>query len=373
MLKFDKKTCSINITNISAEAKGQYEIRVEEAHSNTYRPIFKFVIQDAPVIIIPPLKEVKQANLSCSAPAPCPETNPDITWRINQNEKNIKLKEITFTTSQGFYVATLTIMPTAELHNATIECEARCGNTIISRSTTIEVILNEFKTNSTVSPNNKDNTENGNRTVSPTEPQNTTVNNPGVSNMNQSHPIEDFFQSLGLSRVHMLLVGIATSAVFFSVVLCCWVSCNRTKKPEVVAIPPDSAVHLEAVQTNIDSAVNGEQTNEETPLQNQFDVEMSSTQVEMTGPTEDSEAGGADANVDYAAIDYSLLKKKPEEEEEETANTDYAEIKRDTKGRKDPQDQDDQVEMANEGYEIQKQNEGEERLYSNSQELEILA
>nr|XP_055053816.1 uncharacterized protein LOC129438946 [Misgurnus anguillicaudatus] len=195
----------------------------------------------------------------------------------------------------------------------------------------------------------------------------------GVSNKNQSNHIEDFFQSLGLSRVHTFLVGIATAAVFFSVVLCCWVSC-RTKKPQVLAIPADSVVHLEEVQTNIDSAVNDEQTNEGTPLQNQFDVEMSGTQVEMTGPAEENEAGGADVNVDYAAIDYSLLKKKsPEEKEEETANTDYAEIKRDTNGRKASQNQDDQVEISNEGSENQKQNQDEEELYSNSQAVKSLA
>ncbi|XP_065136110.1 uncharacterized protein [Paramisgurnus dabryanus] len=259
-------------------------------------------------------------------------------------------------------------MPTPDLHNATIECEARYGNTIISTSRTIEVIrINELKTNPRVSPNNKDTTEHRDQTINPTESQNATGNNTvtGVNNMDQSHPIKKFFKILEISTsILMFLAGIAISAVIFSVVLCCSVSCNRSKKTKVLAAPPDSAVHLETVQTNIDSAVNGEQTNEETPLQNQFDVEMSSTQVEMTGPAKDSEAGGADANVDYAAIDYSLLKKKqPEEKEEETANTDYAEIKRDTKGRKAPQDQDDQVEISNEGSENQKQNEREERLF----------
>ncbi|XP_073719483.1 uncharacterized protein [Misgurnus anguillicaudatus] len=397
VMKFEtgKNKCNININNIKAGDEGEYATRVEGDPSHTYRPRFKIIIQDKPVINNPPLKEGEQANLSCSAPAPCPETPPEITWRINLNKKNIKLKEITFTTSQGFYVATLTFMPTADLHNATVECEARCGNTIISTNKTIEVKLNELKTNPTANTIAKVTAEHRDQTMNPTESQNATGNNKGVSNL------EDFFQSLGLSRVHTFLVGIAISAVFFSVVLCCWVSCNRTKKPEVLAVPPDSAVHLEAglrhltdcflyflikkhneactiscvdvVQTNIDSAVNGEQTNEETPLQNQFDVEMSSTQVEMTGPAEENEAGGADPNVDYAAIDYSLLKKKPEEEDEETANTDYAEIKRDTKGRTTPQNQDEQVEISNEGSENQKQNEGEEGLYSNSQELESLA
>ncbi|XP_073718780.1 uncharacterized protein [Misgurnus anguillicaudatus] len=332
MLTFvlDNKKFSINITNIRAEDKVECEIREEETKSDPYSSRFKFIIQ------VKPHTEEQEANLNCSVPFPYPKTLPDISWWIKQNEKGFKLKKITFTTSEGIYAATLTFMPTAGLHNATVECEARYGNTTINTSSTIEVTC--------------------------------------VSNKNQSHHIEDFLQSLGLSRLHTFLVGIAISAVFFSVVLCCWVSCNRTKKPEVLDVPADSVVHLEEVQTNIDSAVNDEQTNEETPLLNQFDVEMSSTQVEMTGPAEENEAGGEDGDVDYAAIDYSLMKEKPpEEEEEETANTDYAEIKKDKKGRTTHQNQDNQVEISNEGSENQKQNEGEEDIYSNSQELEILA
>nr|XP_055053815.1 myelin-associated glycoprotein-like [Misgurnus anguillicaudatus] len=135
----DKNKCNIIINNISAEDEGEYAFRVEGDQSYTYRPRFKITIQDKPVINIPPLREGQEANLSCSAPAPCPKTPPDITWWIKQNEKSIKLKKITFTTSEGFYVATLTIMPTADLHNATIECKATYGNTIISTSMTIEV------------------------------------------------------------------------------------------------------------------------------------------------------------------------------------------------------------------------------------------
>lgn len=94
------------------------------------------------------------------------------------------------------------------------------------------------------------------------------------------------------------------------------------------------------MQTNIDLTV----TNEQTPLYNQSDAEMSNTPVESTGGAEEGEAGEAEdgeaceaaaGDVDYAAIDYSLLKKKsPEEEESKPTDTDYAEIKRDGKGRK---------------------------------------
>nr|XP_055053183.1 sialic acid-binding Ig-like lectin 14 [Misgurnus anguillicaudatus] len=458
----DKNNCGIIINNVRPEYAGEYTFRVEGIQSFTYNPGFKITIQDKPVIIIPPLREGQEANLSCSVPFPCPETPPEITWWIKKKRGNFtELKEnITLTTSESFILSTLTFMPTSDLHKATVKCEAtykdtktiknnmpievmyvkaltiqgnntvnegdtlslNCtvdshppsshpvwsfnGNTeklknhisaesltitnvsklhageyvcavtyrneTLTKSININVIpyKNELETHGT---NGQDNAGQ-NRTGKTIDPQNVTGNITGVDNKGQNDTIREYFKNLELSTVLTFLAGMATSAVIFSVVLCCCVSCNRSKKPEVLAAPPDSAAHLEMVQTNIDSAVNGEQTNEETPLQNQFDIEMSSTQVEMTGPAEESEAGGADGDVDYAAIDYSLLKKKsPEEKEEETANTDYAEIKRDTKGRRAPQNQDDQVEMSNGGFENQKQNEGEEDIYSNSQAVKGLA
>lgn len=110
-------------------------------------------------------------------------------------------------------------------------------------------------------------------------------------------------------------------------------------------------------------------TNEETPLHGQLNGGNPNT----AGPTdgaEENEAVGMDAKeTDYASIDYSLLKNRaPEEEEKEPTSTDYAEIKRDKrrdeKERAVLRDGDDQIET-------QDQMEGEEELYSNSQELKF--
>nr|XP_055053817.1 uncharacterized protein LOC129438947 [Misgurnus anguillicaudatus] len=135
MLTFvlDNKKFSINITNIRAEDKGECEIREEETKSDPYSSRFKFIIQ------VKPQTEGQEANLNCLVPFAYPKTLPDISWWIKQNKKGFKLKKITFTTSEGFYAATLTFMPTAGLHNATVECEARYGNININTSMTIEV------------------------------------------------------------------------------------------------------------------------------------------------------------------------------------------------------------------------------------------
>ncbi|XP_065136630.1 sialic acid-binding Ig-like lectin 7 isoform X3 [Paramisgurnus dabryanus] len=296
-------------------------------------------------------------SLNCTVDSHPPSSHP--VWSFNGNTEKLK---------NHISAESLTITNVSKLHAGEYVCEVTYRNETLTKSLNINVI----QKHGTIGPD----TDGQNRTGKTIDPQNVTGNITGVDNrsQNQSAGIQDFFKNLELSTILTFLAGMATSAVIFSVALCCWVSYNRSKKTEVLAAPPDSAAHLETVQTNIDSAVTGEQTNEETPLQNQFALEMSSTQVEMTGPAEDSEAGGADGDVDYATIDYSLLKKKtPEEKVEEIANTDYAEIKRVTKGRKAPQNQDDQVEMSNEGSENQKQNECEEELYSNSQAVKGLA
>ncbi|XP_073719482.1 myelin-associated glycoprotein [Misgurnus anguillicaudatus] len=303
-------------------------------------------------------------SLNCTVDSNPPSSKP--VWSFNGNTEKLK---------NHISDESLTITNVSKLHAGEYVCAVTYMKETLNRSININVIpdTNEVETHGT---NGQDNAGQ-NRTGKTIDPQNFTGNITGVDNKGQNDTISEYFKNLELSTVLTFLAGMATSAVIFSVVLCCCVSCNsfhRPKKHEVLATPPDSAAHLEMVQTNIDSAVNGEQTNEETPLQNQFDLEMSGTQVEMTGPAEENEAGGADGDVDYAAIDYSLLKKKsPEEKEEETANTDYAEIKRDTKGRRAPQNQDDQVEMSNGGFENQKQNEGEEDIYSNSQAVKGLA
>ncbi|KAI7801207.1 neuronal acetylcholine receptor subunit alpha-10 precursor [Triplophysa rosa] len=383
--------------------------------------------KDEPVIEVPPLREHEQAKLSCSAPSPCPETPPHITWWITKREGK----------SEVFYNSTLTFTPTSDLHNATVGCDVSYGNKInISTRRIIEVMhvktlrilgndtVKEGETlNLSCTPDshpassvplwifigttdklqnisgenlsytnvskkhggkyvcavaymnvllttsiNINIINNSNETKNPDNPENQNMTGTDTKDTNvTSNIIIAFLDFMAHTTTHVFLMGMATSAIIFSVLLCCWVSCKRAKKPKVQTAPADSAVNLKMVQTNIDLTV----TNEQTPLHNQSDAGMSNTPVESTGGEEESEAGGAEdgeagkaaaGDVDYAAIDYSLLKKKsPEEGESKSMDTEYAEIKRDGKGRNALQNEHDHTED-------QKQNE-EEELYSNPDAL----
>ncbi|XP_016128439.1 sialic acid-binding Ig-like lectin 12 [Sinocyclocheilus grahami] len=140
-----ENNCSIIMKNIKAEDKKEYAFRVEGSHSYlyTYKPTVKLIIQDEPTMYVPPLSEGEEANLTCSAPFPCPETPPEITWWIKTREGNIiDLKDniITLITSKILYLSTLTLTPTSDLHNATVGCDVSYGSKNISTSGTLEVM-----------------------------------------------------------------------------------------------------------------------------------------------------------------------------------------------------------------------------------------
>ncbi|XP_057206555.1 uncharacterized protein LOC130564491 [Triplophysa rosa] len=425
----NKNNCSFILEDIKADDAGEYTFRVRDAERNQIKTNtkVKIIIQDEPVIEVPPLREHEQAKLSCSAPSPCPETPPHITWWITKREGK----------SEVFYNSTLTFTPTSDLHNATVGCDVSYGNKInISTRRIIEVMhvktlrilgndtVKEGETlNLSCTPDshpassvplwifigttdklqnisgenlsytnvskkhggkyvcavaymnvllttsiNINIINNSNETKNPDNPENQNMTGTDTKDTNvTSNIIIAFLDFMAHTTTHVFLMGMATSAIIFSVLLCCWVSCKRAKKPKVQTAPADSAVNLKMVQTNIDLTV----TNEQTPLHNQSDAGMSNTPVESTGGEEESEAGGAEdgeagkaaaGDVDYAAIDYSLLKKKsPEEGESKSMDTEYAEIKRDGKGRNALQNEHDHTED-------QKQNE-EEELYSNPDAL----
>uniref|UniRef100_A0A8C1R7K6 Si:dkey-24p1.7 n=1 Tax=Cyprinus carpio TaxID=7962 RepID=A0A8C1R7K6_CYPCA len=341
-----KNNCSIIMKNITPSDKKYYMLRLEESGRKTYNLTVKITIQDEPKMEVPLLREGQEANLTCSAPFPCPESPPEITWWIKTREGNITdLKDnIILSNSKSLYLSMLTLTPTSDLHNATVTCEVSYGSKNINTSRTLKVMcdINKRKMNSPGSEN---------------MPLNDTT-----TKTTETQGIKDFFKNLTVSTILTFVVGMVCSALIFSMVLCCWVSCHRGKH-KVPTANPDTEVNLEMVQTDV--AQTG--TNEQTPLHGQLNGGNPNT-AEPTDRAEVDEAVGMEAGeVNYASIDYSLLKDRPPEEQEtEPTDTDYAEIKRDRRGdgkeREVLQDGDDQLETPN-------QMDGEEELYSNSQEL----
>ncbi|KTF72909.1 hypothetical protein cypCar_00043816 [Cyprinus carpio] len=137
-----KNNCSIIMKNITPSDKKEYMLRLEESGRNTYNLTVKITIQDEPKMEVPLLREGQEANLTCSAPFPCPESPPEITWWIKTREGNITdLKDnIILSNSKSLYLSMLTLTPTSDLHNATVTCEVSYGSKNISTSRTLEVM-----------------------------------------------------------------------------------------------------------------------------------------------------------------------------------------------------------------------------------------
>lgn len=102
---------------------------------------------EEPKMDVPPLSDGVEANLTCSAPFPCPETPPNIKWWIKtrgENITNLKDDNINLITSPSLYLSTVTLTPTSKLHNATVRCDVSYGNKTISTSRTLEFMC-EYK------------------------------------------------------------------------------------------------------------------------------------------------------------------------------------------------------------------------------------
>ncbi|KAK9962517.1 hypothetical protein ABG768_007875 [Culter alburnus] len=435
-----ENNCSIIMKDIKAEDENEYAFRVEgqQTYKNTFNPTVKIIIQDKPIMDVPPLRDGVEANLTCSAPFPCPETHPEIKWWIKTREGNIlsyKDDNITLITSTSLYLSTLTLTPTSELHNATVGCDVNYGDKTISTSKTLGVMyvqtlrilgndrLREGDTlslictveshppssdpvwsfnGSTDTIRNHTSAENlmitnvrkehagiyvcemtyrnetlkASITISVIRDTNESKINESLTPESENKPEKndtlnanqttvDFIKNLEISTILTFVAGMACSAFIFSMILCCWVFCHRGKKHKVLTENPNTDINLETVQTDV--AQSG--TNEQTPLHGELNGGTLNTGAPTDGAEEEEAVEMQAREAEYASIDYSLLKNRPPEEvEREPTNTDYAEVKRqkigDGKQREDLQDGDDQTETPD-----QKQMEGEEELYSNSQML----
>ncbi|XP_021416518.1 sialic acid-binding Ig-like lectin 11 [Oncorhynchus mykiss] len=150
---------------------------------------------------------------------------------------------------------------------------------------------------------------------------------------------EDLIAMLSdLKLIAAFVIGAAFSATICCIILCLTGKCKRQKK----RIPKDSKspfINLEMVacedqQTDAGQAVGGEQN----PLQLELRGGAENGGTQTSGATGKFDTREEPNEVDYASINYSLLKKKTPEEAEKkttTAESEYAKIKREKKNEGD--------------------------------------
>ncbi|XP_023835977.1 sialic acid-binding Ig-like lectin 12 isoform X1 [Salvelinus sp. IW2-2015] len=262
-------------------------------------------------------------NLTCSDDS-YPPSSSNITW----SKKGTAALE-----RNNSGLATLIISNMTREHAGEYVCTAQHHKRSLTASTVVTVMLN-----STISPTVRNHTNTTMECVSRNEAgrvrEKLQVNQIEKQEEDVSKDIMAMLSDLKL--ITAFVVGAALSATICCIFLCLNGKCKRRKE----MIPKDSDskspfMNLEMVtcedqQTDAGQAVGGKQTH----LQVELRKGEENGGPQTSGTTGKSTTGEEPNEVDYARINYSLLKKKtPEEAEKKTTSTetDYAEIKREKK------------------------------------------
>ncbi|XP_038832972.1 uncharacterized protein si:dkey-24p1.7 [Salvelinus namaycush] len=265
------------------------------------------------------VREGDTLNLTCSDDS-YPPSSSNITW---------SKKGTTALERNNSGLATLIISDMTREHAGEYVCTAQHHKRSLTASTVVTVMLN-----STISPTVRNHTNTTMECVSRNEAgrvrEKLQVNQIEKQEEDVSKDIMAMLSDLKL--ITAFVVGAALSATICCIFLCLNGKCKRRKE----MIPKDSDskspfMNLEMVtcedqQTDAGQAVGSKQTH--------LQVALRKGEENGGGTTGKSTTGEEPNEVDYARINYSLLKKKtPEEAEKKTTSTetDYAEIKREKK------------------------------------------
>ncbi|XP_062421430.1 sialic acid-binding Ig-like lectin 12 [Pungitius pungitius] len=143
--------CSIIINDLTESDSGSYRLRVKGAidgreNGVTFKQKVNISVKgltQKPTVGIPPLTEGQQTTLSCTAPALCSGSDPEITWTwrgagekdspITGSITAVKTQNLTSVTRRRS--STLTFNPSAEHHGTNVTCKVSFTNNITTEET----------------------------------------------------------------------------------------------------------------------------------------------------------------------------------------------------------------------------------------------
>ncbi|XP_029593417.1 sialic acid-binding Ig-like lectin 9 isoform X3 [Salmo trutta] len=382
-----KGNCSVIINDIRENDAGEYQCGMLRPFTHAQKMnITVTALTQKPSVLTPALTEGESATLTCTAPGICSGTPPNITWTWRGTGDNITelrdnttiqmREDLTIDTTTHF--STLTFTPSAKHHGTNVTCLVTFNGSITTKKTlTMNVAHVKKPTISGCNTVREGDTLNLTCSVDSYPPSssnitwvNSTISLPVRSHTNttvecvsrneagrvreklqvtqikkQEKQEEDLSKDImamlsDLKVITAFVVGAALSATICCIFLCLNGKCKRRK--EKIAKDSDSKspfMNLEMVtcedqQTDAGQAVGCEQT----PLQLVLREGAEIRGPQTSGAAGKSTTGEEPNDVDYARINYSLLKKKTPEEAEKkttTTETDYAEIKREKKNEEE--------------------------------------
>ncbi|KAM9512361.1 uncharacterized protein ACWYII_046328 isoform 2-T3 [Salvelinus alpinus] len=279
-------------------------------------------VKDAQITGHKMVKEDGTLDLTCSVDSDIPS---DITW--SKNGTSAPLQNYTEN-------ATLTISNVTREHAGEYVCTVHHHNRTMTASTVVTVMLNST-ISLPVGNHNNITVECVSTNVVGVVREKLQVTQNNSQEKQEDKEWEDIIAMLSdLKLITAFVIGAALSATICCIFLCLTGTCKRQKK----RIPKDSKspfINLEMVacedqQTDAGQAVGGEQT----PLQLELRGGAENGGTQTSGAAGNFDTREEPNEVDYASINYSLLKKKTPEEAEKkttTAESEYAKIKREKK------------------------------------------
>ncbi|XP_020353798.2 uncharacterized protein LOC109902115 isoform X2 [Oncorhynchus kisutch] len=319
-----KGNCSVIINDIRENDAGQYQFKMKGRPFIDPQKLTVTALTHKPSVLTPPLTEGEPATLTCTAPGICSGTPPNITWTWRGTGDNItELRDNTttqrrvdltaFTTT---HFSTLTFTPSAKHDGTKVTCLVTFNGSVTTKKTL-------------------------------------------KLNVTQEVSKDILAVLLNPPLITAFVIGAACSATIGCIFLCFTGKYKKRKERTPKNLDSKSPfTNLEMVacedqQRDAGQAVMGEQTH----LQVELREGTENGGLQTSGAAGHSAPGEEPKEVDYASINYSLLKKKtPEEAEKKTTTTesDYVEIKREKKneGGKD----------GGEGSGVMEEVEGEEMI-----------
>ncbi|XP_054869792.1 sialic acid-binding Ig-like lectin 7 [Amphiprion ocellaris] len=337
-----KKNCSIIINDLTKSDSGLYFLRATGNKKNDCKIISKTTINvtdlsQKPTMEIPALTEGQQATLTCTAPGLCSGSRPNITWMWREagGKETYFPGNFTFTignlTAGTRHSSTLIFTSSSKHHNTSITCKVSFKGGSAEETKTLNVTLKSSVAESTKGQSL------------------TTVNSVSCNSVGEAN-IKDLFAEV-LSTVQQLhgitvfLIGFVMGMLLSTIIACLVIKCLRKKQRRSRFLPENmEMVIAQSVPDLMDVGPAA-------------DYDVIRVQDAAEGGAESSGLSAPDGDmrpkeVEYSNIDFSVMKRRNPagaEETQDTTETEYAEIKKDTmKERPDNGGEDGEVLEGNE-------------------------
>uniref|UniRef100_A0A3B4UAL5 B-cell receptor CD22 n=1 Tax=Seriola dumerili TaxID=41447 RepID=A0A3B4UAL5_SERDU len=313
-----QRNCSIIINDLKESDSGSYQFRVNgilngRSDGLTYPPRATVSIKaltQKPEVTIPPLTEGQQTTLTCTAPGLCSGSDPQITWTWRGSLSAVTQK----------HSSNLTFNPSAEHHGTSVTCKVSfTGNAATEETVTLNVTYMREPGITGDTTVKKGSALNLTCSLESFPPSLITWTKLGLNT--NLHNGTNLQSNTGSARLLIPNVTAEDSGQYV---------CTAKHLDTNVTIYADVTLLNQSYHLHCTWQIHDGQAVEDDQTHGRKGAEDAAVAAEKTAPVLDT----GPKDVEYASIDFSLLKRRSLRQaakKQETAETEYAEIKKEVK------------------------------------------